>query len=248
MGASFRHDARSFKEKDVSGLSEEDLSGLSRLPLFSNLSDGCLRKVADESRIVRYQRSDVLFGQGETADWLHILIEGQVSLAGSVRNSEETVVDILKSGEAFIVAAVLTGKPYLMSAKALATSKVLLLPAAKLLNDLREYPELALAMLSCLAGHFRTLVTEVKDLKLKSASQRLALYLMSLTPRREGSAILHLPHNKILIAGRVGVRPETLSRVFFSLKKEGVVSEHQTVAITDLKRLAAFCHEGAEII
>ena len=39
-------------------------------------------------------------------------------------------------------------------------------------------------MMGAMARHFRQLVREVKDLKLKSASQRLALYLMGLTPRR----------------------------------------------------------------
>jgi CRP/FNR family transcriptional activator FtrB len=190
----------------------------------------------------------MLFLQGEPARWLHILVDGQIGLVGSASGGEETIVEILKSGEVFIAAAVLTGKPYLMSAKALAPSRLLLLPADRLLGDLRENPDLALNMLASLAKHFRMLVREVKDLKLKSASQRLALYLMSLTTKREGSAILHLPHNKILIAGRVGIRPETLSRVFQALKQEGVVSENQTVAITDLKRLAAFCHEGDDVI
>jgi CRP/FNR family transcriptional activator FtrB len=248
MGVALSQKDRLKLEDNARLPSPEDIVAFSQLPLFCTLNSECLRRVTADARVVRYQRGDVLFHQGEQARWLHILVDGQIGLVGSVSGGEETIVEILKSGEVFIAAAVLTGKPYLMSAKALTTARLLLLPGDRLLGDLRDNPDLALNMLASLAKHFRMLVSEVKDLKLKSASQRLALYLMSLTNKREGSAILHLPHNKILIAGRVGVRPETLSRVFQALKKEGVVSENQTVAITDLKRLAAFCQEGDEII
>lgn len=248
MGVALRHDERKGGEEPTRPLSTEDLSTFSQLPLFCTLSDDCLRRITSDAKILRFPKGEFLFHQGESARWLHILVEGQIGLIGSVSGGEETIVEILKSGEVFISAAVLTGKPYLMSAKALSPSRLLLLPADRLLNDLRDNPDLALAMLASLAKHFRQLVTEVKDLKLKSASQRLAQYLMSLTPKREGSAILHLPHNKILIAGRIGVRPETLSRVFLALKNEGVVNENLNVAIADLKRLALFCQEGDEII
>ncbi len=248
MDADLCRGARHLKEMHERSITADDLATFAHLPLFSTLEADCLRQVTAQGKIIRYQRGDILFDQGEEASWLHILIEGQVGLTGSVSGSEETIVAILKSGDVFIAAAVLTGKPYLMGAKALTTSRLLMLPSDRLLSDLREYPDFALAMLTSLSKNFRSLVLEVKDLKLKSASQRLALYLMSLTPKREGSTILHLPHNKILIAGRVGVRPETLSRVFQAIKKEGVVSENQTVAITDLRRLADFCMEGDEII
>lgn len=248
MGVALRYADRYTAEESPRPLSPEDLATFAKLPLFCTLSAECLKRITAEARMVRFRRGETLFHQGEQARWLHILVEGQIGLVGSLSGGEETIVEILKSGEVFIAAAVLTGKPYLMSAKALAPSRLLLLPAERLLGDLRENSELALNMLASLAKHFRMLVTEVKDLKLKSASQRLALYLMSLTTKRDGSTILHLPHNKILIAGRVGVRPETLSRVFQALKKEGVVSENQTVAIADLKRLAAFCQEGDEVV
>lgn len=248
MGVALRHGERVGADDTARSLTSEDLSTISRLPLFCTLSDEGLRQVTSDAKILRFSKGEFLFHQGESARWLHILIDGQIGLIGSVSGGEETIVEILKSGEVFIAAAVLTGKPYLMSAKALSPTRLLLLPADRLLSDLRENPDLALAMLASLAKHFRLLVTEVKDLKLKTASQRLAQYLMSLTPKREGSTILHLPHNKILIAGRVGVRPETLSRVFQALKSEGVVSENLNVAIADLKRLSEFCQEGDEII
>lgn len=225
----------------------EDVDILARVPMFAGIDAPTLARMAQVARVVRVPRGTVLFSQGDDAKALYVLLEGQVGLSGKVEDlGDDTVVEILDAGEAFVAAAVLTGKPYLIGATALTPARVLELPRQALLDDLRASPDLALAMLGSLARHFRLLVREVKDLKLKSASQRLALYLLGLTPRRRGTVIVRLPHNKGLIAARVGVRPETLSRAFAQLKGHGVVVDGQNVAIADLAVLVDYCHEGWE--
>ena len=227
----------------------EDVDILARVPLFAGLDPPTLTRMARVARVARAPRGARLFAQGDAALVLHVLLEGQVGLFGKVEDQgEDTLVEILDAGEAFVAAAVLTGKPYLMAASALTAVRVLELPRQALLDDLRASPELALAMLGSLARHFRLLVQEVKDLKLKTASQRLALYLLGLTSRRRGAAIIRLPHNKGLIAARIGVRPETLSRAFAQLKGHGVVVDGHNVAIAELSELGRYCHEGREIV
>lgn len=228
------------------GLRAEELQVVSRVPLFSGLAPEVLRAVVAEARVVRLPRGHTLFRQGDSAKVLHVLMEGQAGLVGSV-DDDETVVEIMDAGEAFIIAAVLTGKPYLMGAVALSPCRVLELPRGPLLAAIMSSPELALAMLSSLARHYRMMVREIKSLKLKSAGQRLAGYLLALTAKRRGSVILKLPHNKGLIAQRVGVRPETLSRVFATLRGQGVVLDGNTVAVVDLARLERFCQKGEEV-
>ena len=229
------------------GLRGEDVDILARVPMFAGIDAPTLARMAQVARVVRVPRGMALFSQGDEAKALYVLLEGQIGLSGKVEDlGDDTVVEILDAGEAFVAAAVLTGKPYLMGATALAPARALELPRQALLDDLRASPDLALAMLGSLARHFRLLVREIKDLKLKSASQRLALYLLGLTARRRGAVIVRLPHNKGLIAARVGVRPETLSRAFAQLKGRGVVVDGQNVAIADLAALVDYCHEGWE--
>lgn len=225
-----------------------------RVPLFAGLPDDVLRRLFATARITRCPRGTQLFAQGDHAQVLHVLLDGQVGLLGAVeadaedKPAERTVVEILGAGEVFVVAAVLTELPYLMGAEALTPCRLLELPREEVMAELRGSPELALAMMGAMARHFRTLVSEVKDLKLKTASQRLALYLMGLTVRRHGSAIVRLPHIKSLIAARIGVRPETLSRAFAQLRDHGVVVDGHSVAIADLAALGRFCHEGVELV
>lgn len=233
---------------DGHNLRPEDLAAVARLPLFSDLGPTVLAEITTDASVVKYARNDIIFRQGDPPDALRVVLDGQVGLTGTVADGGETMVEILKSGEVFIPAAVLTQKPFLMSAVALTPARILALPGERFRRDVREKPDLAYVMLTSLSRHFRTLVREVKDLKLKSAAQRLALYLIGLTARREGSTIVRLPHSKSVIAARVGVRPETLSRAFSHLKGHGVVVDGNAVSIADIPALRAYCHEGEEII
>lgn len=225
---------------------ECDVEHIARLPLFAGLCRASLERVIGEAVTARFPHGSTIIHQGATAEYLHILLDGQVGLMGTLSDGEETMVEILREGEAFIAAAVLTGRPYLMGAVALSDCRMLLIPAEGLRRDLRGDPDLALALLASLSTRYRMLVREIKDLKLKSAAQRLGLYLLGLTTRRDGLGILRLPHSKGIIAARIGIRAETLSRAFASLKAEGVAVNGHTVTVADLGRLSRFCMEGEE--
>lgn len=229
-------------------LRREDLQTVAGLPLFSALGREGLERVTADASVMRVPQGTVLLHQGALPQYLHVLLEGQVGLLGTLSDGEETMVEILREGEDFIAAAVLTDRPYLMGAVALKDSRVLMLPAEQLRRDLRADPDLAIAMLTSLATHFRMLVREVKDLKLKSAAQRLGLYLLSLTPKREGPVTVRLPHSKGVVAARIGIRAETLSRAFASLRAEGIAVNGHTVMIDNCAHLARICMEGEEAI
>ncbi|MGE5503233.1 MAG: cyclic nucleotide-binding domain-containing protein [Actinomycetota bacterium] len=227
------------------GPSAEDRAAVAGVPLFSELSPAELAAVIAEAEVRRYERGEVVFAQGDPADHLHVLLEGEVGLTGSL-SGDHTVVEILEPGEIFIAAAVMTGRPALMGAVALKATRLMLLPAERLRRDLRANPGLSFAMLTSLAMHFRTLVHEVKDLKLRSAGQRLAFYLSHLADATSGRVVLRLPHNKGLIAARIGVRPETLSRVIAQLKHQGVAIKGHSVTIADIALLREYCHAGED--
>lgn len=229
------------------GIGQDDLALLRRVPLLCELPPETLAKVTASASVQRFPRGAVLFNQGERPSYLHVLIEGQVGLIGISAEGTETVVEIMKAGEMFIAAAVLTDKPWLMTAKALQAARLLLIPAEQLRSDLRQNPDLAIAMLTSLSQHFRRIVHEVKNLKLKSAAQRLASYLLSLTVKHEGATLLRLPYNKTLIAARIGIRPESLSRAFNTLQTIGVTVRTQDVSIDDVARLAEFCRDDDEL-
>ena len=65
----------------------------------------------------------------------------------------------------------------------------------------------------------------------------MAEFLASLCPIDCGPAMIALPYDKILIAARLGLKPESLSRAFAKLKSLGVSVHASHVAIDDIAKL-----------
>ena len=91
-----------------------------------------------------------------------------------------------------------------------------------------------------LSGYWRTLVGQIKDLKLLSAIERLSAFLLALAPRETGPVTVTLPGGRRLVAGRLGVTPQSLSRAFSALRPLGVSGGGRQVAIVDPARLREF--------
>jgi hypothetical protein len=86
------------------------------------------------------------------------------------------------------------------------------------------------------------LVQQVEHLKAQSGVQRVAEFLASLSLAEQGRCALALPYDKILIAGRLGLTPESLSRAFAKLRGVGVTINASQVNVRDiveLRRIAA---------
>jgi CRP/FNR family transcriptional activator FtrB len=97
-----------------------------------------------------------------------------------------------------------------------------------------------MAMMASLSSHYRMLVRQVADLKLRSAAQRLGCYLLALAETQPESNRVSLSFDKKLLASRLGTRPEHLSRAFATLREYGVSTRGSTVVLRDPDKLAAF--------
>ena len=92
----------------------------------------------------------------------------------------------------------------------------------------------------------RQLVDEIEQLKARSAAQRIADFFVKQAKVASGAARIALPYEKALIAGRLGMKPESFSRALAKLAELGVVVERDSVSIRDVARLAAFA-EGKRL-
>jgi hypothetical protein len=67
--------------------------------------------------------------------------------------------------------------------------------------------------------------------------QRVADFLISLASSVEGPCRIALPYDKSLIAGQLGLKPESLSRVFAKLRSVGVDVRVSDVVVNDISTL-----------
>ena len=102
-------------------------------------------------------------------------------------------------------------------------------------------------MMGSMSRRIHALINEIDRLTLSTACQRLAFYLLDQAetghPRKDPIIQLNAP--KHVIASRIGVKPETLSRILSRLKEEGIVEESDhRLTVLDVGKLSTFRLEG----
>jgi CRP/FNR family transcriptional activator FtrB len=218
------------------------LALLAQTPLFADVSASALHNLAAGSTLRNYARDEYLFCAGDQAEYLHVLANGSVQLCASTSDGREAVVELLHPYETFVIATVLTSQRYLRSARAVEPSRLLLIPTHLLLGELKGNPDLAIALLGSMAQKYRHMVREVKSLRLRTASQRLALYLLQLVENSGNSSqAVRLPYEKKILASRLGMTPESFSRALAELRQYNVDVRGDEVRVGDLEQLRAFC-------
>jgi len=208
--------------------------------LFAHLSPAQLSRVAARSRLVRLAADEILFSHGGRADCFFYLIEGQLKLYRLSPEGHEKVIEIIEPGTTFAETRVFLESPrYHLSCAALADSEVVGIDSRNFRAVLRESPDTCLQLLGELSQRLDGLVNQIDQLTLQNASARVASYLLHNLP--QGASQYLLRTSKGVLASRVSVRPETLSRILRQLAHDGVatVDSHGRVYVHDLDGLRA---------
>ena len=214
------------------------LEALQTTPLLCDLSEPILERLAAISEIVVIEESSDICRQGESAEKLFIVLEGQLAGFTTAANGTTAVVEVIRSGETLGLATLLARLPRLMSVRSVTRSRLLSIDAAGLLAQVEQEPSLVTALLRAEANEFHALVRQVCDLKLRTTAQRLGCYLLSLsTERKANSTAMRLPFDKRLLAARLGCRQENLSRAFAALRGFGVETHGARVILHDIAKL-----------
>lgn len=224
----------------------DDAPEIRELALFRTMADDAFETLFRVAYLQTFPPQVLLITEGDGADFLHVLVEGTVELFAGW-NNRETTMATLAPVSTFILAATITDRPYLMSARTIEKSRIVLLPSQDVRRAFAEDRAFATAIVGELADCFRDTVRYTKNLKLRSSVERLANYLLRRHAATGGNGAFDLPHEKRLLASWLGMTPENLSRAFASLKPYGVVVEGARVRITKPEDLAGLAKPTALI-
>lgn len=217
-----------------------DLDRVRALPLFARASPEVFRDVTGGAFLQRFPAGTTLLMEGDTVDFLYVLLDGAVELQGSWKEKETTLA-LLRPVSTFILAAVVLDADALMSARTLERSEILMLSGEALRRTMRQDADFSFAVAQELSGCYRGLVRAVKNQKLRCGVERLANYLITQRVRQGMCDPIVLPHEKRVLASLLGMSPENLSRAFASLSGYGVSVHGAEVSIgrpEALERLA----------
>jgi CRP/FNR family transcriptional activator FtrB len=215
-----------------------DIEILRETELYQRLGQETMDRLTRHCLVRDYPRNTLLTEQDQSAEYVHVVLKGRVALMAECSDGAHTVVTSFSDGELFVTAAAVLQLPYLVSAKTLAPSRILLIPASRFRRALESEPALALFMVDRLAHHWRLLVGHLRELKLHTAVERLASYLVAQSDVSHGTAEFELTEDRRTIAGLLGMRHECLSRSFQQLRTYGVSVRGNKVRIGDIQRLS----------
>ncbi|MFC3568862.1 Crp/Fnr family transcriptional regulator [Paracoccus sp. TOH] len=206
--------------------------------LFSTMPPALSEQLLDQARVVQYQRGAPIFYQGDIARALHIVAEGWVKLYRLSPGGTEAVVGTMTRGQSFGEPIALRRAAYPVSAEASTDCRLIALPSDALLSALKSRPEAAISIIASTFQHLQALVEQIEELKARSGTQRVAGFLLELCPEgAEDRATVTLPYDKALIAGRLGMKPESLSRAFARLRDHGVQIRQNSAEIGSIPAL-----------
>lgn len=217
---------------------EDEKSRLRRLPLFREMMTPTFDSLMEIAYAQTFPAQLELIRQGDYADFLHVIVEGSVELYATW-NGRSTVMGVVHPVSTFILAACVCDEAYLMSARTLERSQIIMIPVADVRVALRRDPDFAMAGMRELANGYRTFVRHAKNLKLRNSQERLAAYILYQSHGSGDPDTIVLPVEKRHLASHLGMTPENLSRSMKALKGHGVAIKGTRVTITDRTRLAA---------
>lgn len=211
--------------------------------LLSGAPQEAIDLLLDTAGLRAFDRGATIFLQGERAAAIYIVADGWVKLYRIAPNGAEAVVGVFTKGRSFGEAVAIRSDVYPVAAEAVTDCKVIRIPADAYLRQIRENPEFAVSVLSATFLHLQSLVSQVEALKAQTGAQRLAEFLLELSQCNEGECEVVLPYDKVLIAGRLGMKPESLSRAFAKLRDHGVTVRQSHASIADMAVLRDFAFE-----
>lgn len=212
---------------------------LAKLSLFAEMNEEQRERVFSASHLQVFPPQLTLMEAGQKPDFLYVLVDGLVELFTTNADRESTLA-IVEPVSSFILAALITDQPFLMSARTLTSSRVMLIPAELLRDVIKRDGALMQQAMRELAVGYRNMVRSLTDMKLRQSTERLGNYLLLESFRRNGDMDFQLRGGKKLLASLLGMTPENLSRAFSALSKYGVLVNGANIKIMDHDALMKF--------
>lgn len=218
---------------------QTDFSEIRKLRLFEDMADNSFGELVRGCYVQNFPPHVDLITEGDPCDFLHIILTGSAELT-STWNGRETTMATVRPVSTFILAATINDAVYLMSARTLEKSRIVLIPSQDVRKIFNDDPVFARSIVTELAQCYRSVVKSQKDLKLRTSLERLANYLVRQQMLKGGGAEFELNMEKRKLASFLGMTPENLSRAFKALKAYGVEVDGNRIVINDQSDLERF--------
>jgi CRP/FNR family transcriptional activator FtrB len=209
------------------------------MPLFASMSDANFRVLRDSTVTHRLPKNATVLKEGERPRFLYVLVDGSVELYGC-HDGQAATIEVRQPVAALTLPAVLRGMPTIKSARTIFPARLLAMPAEAVREAFRRDAAFSRAAAEHIAESYAEIVRLLMNEKLRTSTERLAAWIFTTCVNEGNGQSFALKFNKRLLASRLGMAPENLSRNLAYLERFGVTNEGRDIIVRDLESLRQF--------
>jgi CRP-like cAMP-binding protein len=213
--------------------------------LFCALSDAERERLLASAQPRRFAAGERLFSHRDAALHFFLLRSGSVKLYRLSPEGDEKIMRLIRPSETFAESVLFMDAPrYPVHGEGVEAGELVALDRDTFLAILRESFPTCRAVMAQMTLRIQAHWDEIETLALQNSRYRVVHYLLGLVPAEAcGRVTVTLPARKVLIAARVAVTPETLSRTFRALSDERLIEvADDVVTIRDIAQLRRHMH------
>ncbi len=207
---------------------------LKGVELFSELSDEQLKLLANLVEVQNFNRDETVVLEGDdSVQALYLIASGSVQVYMTGVDGRETILSFLERGDFFGEMSLIDGEPRSASVRTVTDSQMLIIYREGFLSLVKQYPELAMSLLSEMSKRLRKANKQIGSLSTMSVSGRVAGTLLNLMEERgvrihtDNGKMVTVIHNRPTqqqLADMSGTTRETVSRISSILVKAGAIA------------------------
>lgn len=218
---------------------------LAGTPLFSGLNEEQLSQIRGIAQDKQFGRGQAIFWEGDPGNGFYLVVSGKVKVYKTSSEGKEQILHIYGPGHPIGEVPVFSGSHFPANAMAIEKSRMLFFPRKDFVDLISGQPSLALNMLAVLSMRLRQFTVQVENLSLKEVPARLASYLVYLASEQGSPDIVTLPISKGQLASLLGTIPETLSRIFNKMTRQGLIKvKGSEITIVNKDEIEALSENG----
>ena len=213
---------------------------LRRHPLFGGLDDVQLAQLLETAHIINLDNGQHLFQCQQPASQFFMVRNGTIRLYLSAPDGSEKVIHLITAGETFAEAITfMEVQAYPVNASALTSCEVLAFSNDTFRTILRESTDTCFRLMADMSTWLKRQLAEIDALTLQNATLRFTNYLLHQAPAgAEHAVTIRLGAPKQVIASRLSIKPESLSRILRNLQQEGYITvDDNLIHIRDISAL-----------
>ncbi|KXG74331.1 Crp/Fnr family transcriptional regulator [Thermotalea metallivorans] len=224
---------------------EKNIELLKHIPLFSQLNDKSLEKIASITVEKKYRKGTIIFMEGDPGEAIFFIKSGKVKISKTSSDGRELILNIYGSGDVFAEVTIFNDVKYPATAEVVEDAVIGVVMNRELEELVKGDADLALQIIKILNKRLYMAQMKLKQMALSDTYVRTAQMIIKLAQEHgveKNSVIeLKLELSRQELANMIGTARETVSRALSQFKKEGSIDiSGKKIIVKNIKKLKAW--------